>query len=61
MPETDNALLHLLFNLINPVFDAQFIKKRALLDEKPKMFYKYGCLKNVKYTSMTFCLNQAYR
>lgn len=42
-------------------FRAYGIKRRALVEGKPKMFYRYGYLKNVAYTSMTYCLNQPYR
>jgi retron-type reverse transcriptase len=42
-------------------YRAYGIKKKALLDGKNKMFCKYGYLKNVKYTYMTYCLNQPYR
>jgi RNA-directed DNA polymerase len=42
-------------------YRAYGIKRKALLDGKPKKFYKYGYLKNKKYTSMTFCLNRPYR
>jgi RNA-directed DNA polymerase len=42
-------------------FRAYGIKRGALVEGKPKTFYKYGYLKNVTYTSMTYCLNQPYR